>query len=106
MPGQADHLANLALGYEKGGFTGRISMVYQGSSLSFVGQRAELDGYTDAFLRLDLALQQKLTPTISMFLNVNNVTSRPEASYLGIRDFPTAEEYFGLTADVGVRVSF
>ena len=30
MPNQASHIANVSLGYDQGGFSGRISMLYQG----------------------------------------------------------------------------
>lgn len=106
MPGQADHIANLSIGYEKSGFTGRVSMVYQGESLTFVGQRAELDGFSKAFVRWDLTMQQKVWEGLSLILSINNLTNRPETSSLGIRTYPTNDEYFGWTADIGVRYNF
>jgi TonB-dependent receptor len=33
LPGQASHVANLTVGYEKGGFSGRVSVSYQSSFL-------------------------------------------------------------------------
>ncbi|MEM1042229.1 MAG: TonB-dependent receptor [Bacteroidota bacterium] len=33
LPGQAEHVANLTLGYERGGFSGRLSLSYQGAFL-------------------------------------------------------------------------
>ena len=106
LPGQADYIANLSVGYEKGGFTGRISMIYQGPSLQFVGTRGELDGFTNTFARWDLAVQQKIGRGLSVYLNVNNLTDRPEAAFLGIETFATVEEFFGWTADLGVRYKF
>ena len=108
LPGQADHIANLSLGYEKGGFSGRLSMIYQGESLALVGTRSELDGFTDDLVRWDLALTQKIGALkgTSFFANVNNLSNRPEISYLGIAAFPTAEEYFGWTFSAGVRYAF
>ncbi len=106
MPGQADRIANLVLGYEKGGFTGRVSMTYQGEILETIGTRSELDGFSDAFVRWDLALQQEIYGRFSLFLNANNVTNRAEAEFLGIRAFPTRDEFFGWTADLGMRYKF
>lgn len=105
MPGQADYIGNIAIGYERGGFSGRISLVFQGKSLTFVGTRDELDGYTDETLRWDLAVQQQLYDKLSLFLNVNNLSNIPEQSMIGI-GFPTRQEYFGLTADIGVKYKF
>jgi len=105
MPGQADQIANFAIGYEKGGFSGRLSMTYQGESIQYVGSRQELDGFTDAYIRWDLILQQKVMDGLNIFLNINNLTNRPEKAYLGIESFLTDEQYYGWTADLGVKYS-
>jgi len=106
VPGQANQIFNLSIGYEKKGFSGRISMVYQGESLGTVGRREEEDGFTDAFQRWDLQVQQKLGDTgFSIILNLNNLTNTPQRTSLGI-GFPTREEYFGWTGDLGLRYRF
>jgi TonB-dependent receptor len=106
MPGQADHLANVTLGYEKGGFSGRLSVFYQGESLTYVGTRSELDGFSDAYSRWDLALQQKLGSGFSIYGNLYNFTNTSEESYLGLEYFSTRAELFGWAADLGVRYTF
>ncbi len=106
MPGQAEKLANVSVGYERKGFSARLSMVYQGESLAVVGTRAELDGYTDKLFRMDLAVQQKFGKRWSLYVNVNNMTNSADKSYLGIKKYPTAEEYFGMTTDFGLRFKF
>jgi TonB-dependent receptor len=106
LPGQAEHIGNLSLGYEKGGFSGRVSMTYQGKTLQRVGARSELDGYTEGFARWDATLSQKITPLISLYLDVNNISNQPDQAYLGDIIYPTNLEYFGWTADLGVRIQF
>lgn len=106
MPGQADYLANAAVGYEKGGFSARISVVFQGESLQFVGTREELDGFTSAFARWDLTMQQKVAAGFRLFANVNNLSNRAEGAFLAEEDFPTREELFGWSADLGIRYTF
>jgi outer membrane receptor protein involved in Fe transport len=106
MPGQADFLANFAVGYEKKGFSGRLSIVFQGKSLDFVGTREELDGFTDTFAQWDLTLQQSLTGGFKVFANMNNVTNRSERAFLSQESFPTREAQFGWSADLGLRFSF
>jgi TonB-dependent receptor len=103
MPGQANHLANFTFGYEKGKFSGRISMIYQGDALMTIGTRSELDGYSDEFVRWDLAMQYKVMPNLAVTFNMNNLTNLPEGAFLGIAAYPTREEYFGWTADLGIR---
>jgi len=106
MPGQAEKLANVSIGYERKSFSARLSMVYQGESLAVVGTRTELDGYTDKLFRMDLAIQQKFGKRWSLYVNVNNMTNSADKSYLGNKKYPTAEEYFGMTADLGLRFKF
>jgi TonB-dependent receptor len=104
MPGQADKMGNLTVGYERGGFSGRLSLVFQGKSLAVVGTRAETDGYTDAYYRWDLATQQKVFHGISLFFNVNNITAAADKS--SNQRYLTAEQYYGWGAELGVRYKF
>ncbi|MEJ2495594.1 MAG: TonB-dependent receptor [Ignavibacteriaceae bacterium] len=106
MPEQPDDIANLSIGYEKGHFSGRISMIYQGERLQTIGTRKELDGYTSKFIRWDLAVSYKLLKNIGMFFNVHNLNNLPEKSFLGNQIYPTREEIFGWTSDLGVYYKF
>jgi len=106
IPGQADYVANFVLGYEKGGFSGRISAILQGKSLDFVAGREEFDGFTEEFIKWDLAVKQKLIKGLSVYLSVNNLNNRPELATLGFRNYSTREEFFGWTADLGLQYEF
>jgi len=106
MPGQSDHIANISIGYEKGDFTGRVSMIYQGSLLQTIGTREELDGFTDDFVRWDFIAQYKFIKNFKLIFNINNFSDRPEKAFLGIESFSSREEFFGWTADLGIKYSF
>lgn len=107
FPGQADHIVNVSIGYEKKGFSGRVSMVYQGITLGTIGTREELDGYTDEFIRWDLIMKQKFGKSgFTLILNVNNISDTPERTFLGTNTFITQEEFFGWTGDIGVQYRF
>lgn len=101
MPGQADLIGNMTVGYERGGFSGRLSLGFQGKSLAIVGTRAETDGYTDAYYRWDLAMQQKLFSGISLFFNANNITAVSDKS--SNQRYLTAEQYNGWGVELGMR---
>lgn len=101
--GQADYIGNLAIGYEKGGFSGRLSMVMQGRTLDFVAEREEFDGFIEAFTRWDLVLSQKLLSNLTFFLNLNNFSNTPEKALLGFRDYSTRQEFFDWTLEFGVK---
>ncbi|NND07729.1 MAG: TonB-dependent receptor, partial [Saprospiraceae bacterium] len=113
--GQADLLSNITLGYERGGFSGRVSMIYQsdalspgnpgiGSTQSGVGEIPETDFFDQGFFRFDLAIKQKLTKkgNWTLMFNLNNFTNTPERAFLGIADRLRDEEFYGMTADLGI----
>ncbi|MFN4079451.1 MAG: TonB-dependent receptor [Saprospiraceae bacterium] len=102
-PGQANFIANLQLGYEWQGFSGRVSMGLQENSLAQVGERAELDAFTDRSVRWDLAIQQKINKRWAAFFNLNNISNQPEAAFVGRRNLISEREFFGMTGEVGLR---
>ncbi|UCD37241.1 MAG: TonB-dependent receptor [Fidelibacterota bacterium] len=108
MIGQADQIANFAIGYEKGGFSGRASMILQGEILKNVGIRAETDEYDYEYVRWDITMQQKIIQGLSLYVNLNNIANRSEGSYMWRSDLPfkTSDKLFGWTADLGIRYQF
>lgn len=108
VPGQADFIANGFIGYEKGRFSGRVSLNFQNNTLSVVGERGELDSFNDQSLRVDVASKYKLDKAgrYQVFLNLNNLTNQPEASFLGNRNLQQRGEYFGATGELGFAVKF
>lgn len=106
MPDQASDIANVSIGYDVGNFSGRVSMLVQGKTLTFVGVREELDGYTDTFTRWDLSLKYDLVKNVSVFANLNNFTNAPDQSFMQTARYATGREYYGWTADLGVTVKF
>ena len=106
MPGQSDFILNVTLGYEKGGFSGRLSVLYQGKYLQTVGVRSEVDGYSDSFTRFDASASQKIFDGLSLFANISNLTNLPEGAFLGTERFTTNRQYFGWTIDFGVKYEY
>ena len=106
LPGQANYVGNFSLGYEKGGFSGRISLVLQGESLFTVGTRRELDAFMGSFSRWDIAIRQKIKNNIEVFINLNNISNAPDRAFLGTRDFLTSDEFFGREFNIGLKYKF
>lgn len=111
LVGQADIIANFSLGYERKGFSGRISAIYQSRTLSPSGGVSfipELDFYDDAFWRFDVAMKQKLDKKgrITAMLNISNLTNTPEKSSLGLVGLLRNEEYFGYMLELGLLFKF
>jgi len=120
MPGQVDDVINLSIGYEKRGFSARLSMVFQSSSLKVsedaqigslaksVGKNEDFDNYSEAFTRWDLILKQKFNKNFTLFANMNNITNTPERSYMSgsNQKLVTRNVVYGMTFDIGIRYKF
>jgi TonB-dependent receptor len=106
LPGQSEHVGNLALGYEKGRFSGRVSLNYHGKYISEVGGEAAEDVYYDDHLQLDLAASVQVAKTARLVLELNNLTDEPLRYYEGTSDRPIQEEYYSWWGTLGVRLSF
>jgi TonB-dependent receptor len=120
MPGQVDNLLNLSIGYEKGGFSARISMIYQGESLfvdqdpdigrlaQSVGAIPEKDSYVGPTTRWDLVVKQDIRDHFQVFLYVNNFTNVKEQTYLAgsVNKLLTSNYVYGMTIDMGLTYKF
>ncbi len=103
---QPNDVVNASFGYDYEGFSGRLSFLFQGNSVSNIGAFAEQDGFTRDYFRIDASVRQKLPwPGLQVFLDVFNLNNRKnESSQASINGF-TVQQYYGLTANLGVRYS-
>ena len=107
MTHQADHIANVSVGYDYRGFSSRISMQYQGATLRSIGSRPELDRYTDDYLRFDASIRQRFfSRQLSLFANLHNITNREDRSSQFTYDRPRSIEYYGMAFDIGMEFRF
>ncbi len=106
MPNQASDIANLAIGYDLKGFSARLSMLYQGKTLRSLGNREEIDGYTDDLVRWDFMIKQNINQWMSVFGNWNNITNAADLSYIQAVQYADEREYYGWTADIGLMFKF
>ena len=81
-------------------------MLLQGKTLSFVGVREELDGFTDDYVRWDMSLKYNLWESFGIFANLNNITNEPDESYMQTARYATGREFYGWTADIGFSWKF
>jgi TonB-dependent receptor len=112
LEGQPELFGNVALGYDLGGFSGRVSVFFQGEYNRSYSASRRSDPVVQPFSRWDLSLKQRMTENISVFFNLNNFTSVEEQVNTANRD-PNANwetlrsnQRYGLTGDLGVRVEF
>ncbi|NET31424.1 MAG: TonB-dependent receptor [Cyanothece sp. SIO1E1] len=110
MPNQPDDVFNFTLGYDIGGFSARLSYVYQDNILTGVNRTYdELDSYTAAYRRWDLTVYQKLPwlkGGLQLYLNANNITNTPDRAFTSTLRKLSSVEYYGRTMDIGLRYQF
>ena len=103
---QPSFLANVSLGYDIGGFSARISFSYQADILNAPQTRP--DGadkeVTMAFSRWDLQVKQRIHKRISLFVNMTNIFNCPDRSIREVTGYYSAVEYYGMGANLGVKV--
>lgn len=108
LENQPEFYGNISLGYDIGGFSGRLSLFHQSEyNVSFTPS-GRGDIVANPFTRIDLAMRQRITGYLSLLLNVNNLTNVREGNSLydrvnGYKILNTSERY-GITADFGVIV--
>ena len=109
LAGQAKHVFNTALSYEKGGFSGQASLNYNDSFvLEFGGdvigaeERGE-DIFLDKHLQLDFTSAYRFTPSTSLFLELVNLTNEPFRTYQGSTLRPRQVEFYESWGRLGFR---
>jgi TonB-dependent receptor len=107
LEAQPELFGNLALGYDIGGFSARISVFYQGEYNTVLSGDGRSDQVQQSYVRWDFAARQKITDFLSVMLSVNNLTNVEEGDYIDNRiqnwNLADTSEKYGLTAEVGLR---
>jgi TonB-dependent receptor len=105
---QAKYQANLSIGYDLKGFSARLSFTYTDEILQQEQKRP--DGadreYTIAFYKWDFQLKQKLGKHLSLFGNISNLFNQPDQSVRAISGYYTRIEYYGMSANLGLKFNF
>lgn len=106
LPGQSKHLGNVAVSYEKAGFTGRMAVNFHGSYIDVVGATAVQDRYYDTNSQLDISLAQRLARSVRVYVDLLNVNDALLRYYQGVPDSVLQEEHYRWTANFGLKFEF
>ena len=103
---QPNDILNLSVGYDFGGFSARLSLLYQDNIFKkpdfWMQNRVNSDQYT----RWDLSVKQTLPwYGIQLYFNLNNISGERDIDVNQKTSFPAAEEHYGMTADMGLRLT-
>ena len=103
-----NEMLKLSFGYDMGGFSSRVSMYYQGTSLSWAHtDYRTLDVNRDKLVRWDLQVSQKIYDHFQLYLDANNFTDWPDREFMAFHpENKYSEQTYGWTGDVGIRYRF
>ncbi len=107
MLNQPNDILNLAMGYDLGGFSLRLSMLYQDNIFKrpdfWMQQRVN----SATFTRWDLSVKQDL-PWFGMqvYFNINNITGEDDTDVNQKNLYTASEQRYGMSADLGFVIRF
>jgi len=110
LEGQPEFFGNVALGYDVGGFSARLSVFFQSEYNRSFSATGRSDVVYNGFSRWDFALKQEVSDNITLLLNLNNLTNTEEGTSIKNRimgwTLPDWSEKYGITADLGMKITF
>ncbi|RSY86921.1 TonB-dependent receptor [Sphingomonas koreensis] len=105
VPRQANNLANVAVYYDDGAFSTRLAMNYKDAFIEEYGSSATSDSYYGAYTSLDLTVNWKVRPSLTLFGEASNLTNQKLHYYLGSKERPLQVEYYGPRFLLGVKAA-
>lgn len=103
LPGQAEHVGNFALYYQKYGWNARISANFNGAYTT------EIDGgdlyRIDDRIQWDLSVSKQIDRRFNVFLEAVNLTNTRRVDYLTTLNTPVTREFYGRWARLGLKVA-
>lgn len=105
LPGQAQHIGNAAIGYNKGGFDARLSLNYNGSFIS------EFDGGNairiDDRVQIDFTASQSfLKNKLTAYLELVNLNDENQIELYNNSITPRERQRYGAWGRLGIRYNF
>lgn len=103
LAGQSANMANFAISYEKGGFTGRVGLNYHGKFLYELGESEDEDVYYNNHIQWDLAASQQITKGVQFYLQAINLNNEPMRYYMGDTVRPIQREFYSWWMHAGFK---
>ena len=101
---QPNDIANVTIGYDYKGFSAKVTGSFQGNSVTYVGAYPEQDGYSKDYFTIDFSARQMLPWTgLQLFLDLKNLNNESNMSAQNSINGFTSQNYYGFTANLGIR---
>lgn len=104
---QPDNILNLSLGYDFGGFSIRVSMLYTDNIFAGSSFWPQLRTTTSAYTRWDLSVKQELPWLgLQVYGDLNNINGASDQAFINGSNVrvPQSMQSYGLTGDLGIRL--
>ncbi len=103
FPGQADHIWNAAMAFDKKAFSARVSLNYNGAFVTNLASDPRFDFYTDKRFQLDVNGSYKASKRITIFSEFINLTNEKRIEYQFKRANPLNIEAYGWSTRFGLN---
>lgn len=107
IPGQADHVFNASIFYEKNGLLVRLASNYKGDYIEiYSNDGPNHNRWYGENLTVDFSAAYTLSKRIRLFAEINNLTNEPLYYYHGTnKNRPEQVEYYDLRGQFGLRLN-
>jgi len=105
MPKQSGNIANVMLGYEKGGFDLRVAMKYRDRYIDELVD-PDYDRYTADHTQLDVTAKYRFSDSWLVYAEISNLGDEPEHYYAGGRNRAYQYDEYGTTSAIGFQYNF
>ena len=106
LEGQPAKFGNVALGYDRNGFSARLSAFFQGDYVASVSGNEKLDVMQRGYTKWDLALKQDIKKfNTELMFNISNISNMREGTYYKYMNLDRGSSIYGMLFDFGVRVT-
>jgi TonB-dependent receptor len=106
LPGQAANMGNASLGYERKGFSTRLSFNYQGHYVLAIGTTPADDNWLDNRLEIDYSASYRINKHAKVFLDVLNLGNEPYRVWIGDPNHAVQEERYKQWFVAGLKLDF
>ncbi|NII23535.1 TonB-dependent receptor [Pseudoflavitalea sp. X16] len=103
LPGQATHVGNISLAFERKKFNARLSLNFNGEYLSEVGATAAEDIFVKDRVQTDISAGYAFNAHWRLFAEVLNISNQPFERYMGNKEQLIQREYYRQWGRFGVK---
>lgn len=103
LPGQATHVGNISLAFERKKFSARLSFNFNGEYLSEVGATAAEDIFVKDRVQTDISAGYAFNAHWRLFAEVLNISNQPFERFMGNKEQLIQREYYRQWGRFGVK---